>query len=67
MGNDRYILAVNPLGKNEPKLNLIYSQTKVLQVRKLGFWGAIKEAAELVPCTLQYPDSIFSGSEVFSS
>jgi hypothetical protein len=61
MSCSRYIAAVNPEGKDKPHLNLIYSQTKVSHIRKLGFLGAIKEAAELVPLTLQHPDSIFGG------
>jgi hypothetical protein len=61
MSSNRYITAVNPEGRNKPVLNLIYSQTKVSHVRKLGFLGAIKEAVELVPFTLQHPNSIFGG------
>jgi hypothetical protein len=60
MSDRKYLLAKNP-EPNQPDLRLIYSQTKVMYVRNLGFLGAIKEAAELVPFTLKNPTSIFEG------
>lgn len=61
MSDTKYILAVNPTGRNMPPLRVKYSQTKLSHVGKLGFLGAIKEAVELVLFTLEYPDSIFEG------
>ena len=61
MGDRKYVTAVNPKGRDKPDLKLTYSQTKVSHVRNLGFLGAIKEAVELVPFTLEYPSAIFEG------
>ena len=60
MDNRKYILALNP-ESNQLDLKLIYAQAKVTYVKRLGFLGAIKEAAELVPFTLKNPSSIFEG------
>jgi hypothetical protein len=61
MDGRQYIMAVNPAGHDKPCLRVIYSQTKVFHVGKLGFLGAIKEAAELVPFALMHPRAIFGG------
>ena len=59
--NRKYIEAVNPEGSNKPSLNLIPAQVAIDHVRNLGYMGAIKVAAELMPYTLKYPTSIFEG------
>jgi hypothetical protein len=61
MSGRQYILAINPDGRDKPPLELIPSQTKLENVRKLGFMGAVMEAAELMPFTLKHPSSIFEG------